>query len=146
MRKVAFVLLTGLLIPAVSLDAWAEPYCDPTANPMTCNISAPINVSGSAQSKSGSLTIGSGGIGTLAADGIFDANGAANFDGSFTVNGVADFSNTVSFSNPVTFSNIITATCTLTINPATGRAIAIQPNTTSDGIWISGATGSTCVP
>ncbi len=250
MRKVVLIAFICLSLPVVLLATWAEPSCDPTADPTTCNISAPINVSGTTQTKTGGLTLNGALItnSTITANSSITAAGTVtiNSTGSLTVNGVSTFGAAVTinaattingtgvtinsplvvnngisvgatgnstFNNPVTLSSTsrftysgtntnfsITAnsiddsevsdtltasifkgtgtttnavdlatsevagvlpstsvtdvwvntagdtmTGTLTINPTTGRAIAIQPNTTSDGIWISGATGEALV-
>lgn len=226
MRKVAFTLVIWLATPVVLLATWAEPTCDPAADPTSCNISAPINVSTSNQTKSGGLTLDGALItnGTITANSTITAAGAVtiNATGSLTVNGnstlgtitsgilivngtsstfnsqaifnngmdvaskfnytgaagnftiTADSINDSEVSDTLTASIFIgtgsttnavdlntaelnttgetwvnttgdTMTGTLTINPTTGRAIAIQPNTTSDGIWISGATGEALV-
>ncbi len=57
---------------------WAEPDCNPSDDPTICNISAPINVSDSDQTKTGGLSIN----GTLEATSSFQYTGAT---GSFSV-------------------------------------------------------------
>lgn len=64
---------------------WIEPNCDPSADPTTCNVSAPLNVSSSTQTKAGSLTI----QGTLSSTNAFSFTGSkTNF--SVTADSITD--------------------------------------------------------
>lgn len=51
---------------------WVEPDCDPSEDPTLCNVSAPLNVSSSTQTKAGSLTV----QGTLSSTNAFSFTGA----------------------------------------------------------------------
>ncbi|MBI4407599.1 MAG: hypothetical protein HY565_03815 [Candidatus Kerfeldbacteria bacterium] len=166
MRKVVFVLVAWLLTPAVSLAAWAEPSCDPAADPTACEISAPINVSDSGQTKTGSLTIGAGG--TFTTLGVLTATGSASFSGNFNVSGAAVFSNTASFSNTITAtsgftysgvagnfiitansindsevsntltaSNFVAAAGTNAVDLGTSEVAGILPSTSITDVWVN---------
>ncbi len=98
MRKLLFVFSIVWFVPQVVLALWAEPACDPAIDPTACNISVPLNVSNSNQTKEGGLTIN----GTLTANGpsIFSNLGSITADGPVLIRGPLNIQNTTIFSNP----------------------------------------------
>lgn len=62
--RLAVVVMVSIVVPIIfpsvaqAQAAWEPPLCDPSADPTTCNIAAPINVSSANQVKAGSLTVG----------------------------------------------------------------------------------------
>lgn len=68
---IGIFLLTMPSHLAQAQSFWVEPNCDPSADPTTCNVSAPLNVSSSTQTKAGSLSV----QGTLTSTNAFSFTG-----------------------------------------------------------------------
>ncbi|MBI2415299.1 MAG: hypothetical protein HYV33_01400 [Candidatus Kerfeldbacteria bacterium] len=51
------IILSTVLPQLAGAAVWQEPTCDPSTDPSACNIAVPLNVSSSAQTKQGALTV-----------------------------------------------------------------------------------------
>lgn len=81
---IIFLTIPNHLVQAQT-SFWVEPNCDPSADPTNCNVSAPLNVSTSSQTKAGSLTV----QGTLTSSNTFSFTGP-NTNFSVTGDSITD--------------------------------------------------------
>ncbi len=113
MRRFALAALSlAIFTPYAAQALWAEPSCDPSVDPTTCNISAPLNVSSVAQTKAGALTI----------SGALTASSTATITGAFTANGAVTVNGTGStFNSPAIFNTDVTTTSKFIYSGAAGN-------------------------
>lgn len=116
MRKIYIHLalvsvITAVVAPAVVwAQTWAEPNCDPATDPASCNTSAPLNVSTSAQTKAGALTI----TGALTGSSTLNVAGAASLSSTLSVTGTSSLGTLTvggtssTFNSQAIFNNAVT--------------------------------------
>src|SRR3989338_7918647 len=130
MRKLWLGLTLSWFIPLTTLALWAEPSCDPSDDPTLCNISAPLNVSSTDQSKSGGLTIG----------GALTVSGASTL-GTLTVNCTSS-----TFNSLAIFNNSIDAVSSFNYSGAASQFIvtadSIDDSEVSNTLTASNYVGS----
>lgn len=110
MRTLWLFLMIGWFLPLAALAVWAEPSCDPAVDPTVCNVSAPLNVSSTDQSKAGGLNI----------DGTFTVGG------SLTVNGTNSI-----FASPAIFNGSLTAANSFVFSGSAGN-FTLTPDSIED--------------
>lgn len=120
-----FVVLSFLLATGVSI---ASSWVGPTAEPPNNNVSAPINVSSTSQTKLGALSVG----GFALVDSTKGAGKVLTSD----ADGKASWSNSI---NKITQTRIVTVTISNSVSTGNSRAVA---SCNTDEIMTGG--GGTC--
>lgn len=157
---VHFALVGLVALPVVVYaQSWAEPDCNPATDPASCNVSAPLNVSSSGQTKAGPLTITgalTGGstltiadtsvLSTLVVNGTNSTfNSPAIFNSSFTYTGnaanfviSADTIIDADVSNTLTSSNYVgTGSTTNAVDLATAEVAGQLPASAVKEEWVN---------
>lgn len=124
---------------------WSEPTCDPTTDPTSCNVAAPINVGSDNQTKTGALTISnalnansvtatSGDITINSASGnLVVKGGLINLNTSAGVNKIS-MSGTA---GTITASGLVTLTGSLAVNNSNITLTSGNFNITSGSIGVT---------
>ncbi len=136
------LLLCVVIFPSHASAAWNNPTCNPDGpggpTDPTCNVAAPLNVSASAQTKAGQLTIQN----TLRAGDLFISSTIAG-NGTINVETSAGKSIVVTNNDPaaqaMSVKSASSAAAVYVIQNGNGAGVTVSANGTGDGINIQTA-------
>lgn len=162
MKRQLLFIFSLLSLPFVvnAATTWSEPSCDPSVDPTVCNISAPINVSATTQTKAGGLaitgalstgssltvagattlntTLGVAGAVTIAAAGSLNVNGPSTLGNTVTVNGTG-----MTVNAPLVINNSINISALAKFTYTGTRANFSLPNTAGNEVIVDNEVSDT---